>query len=418
MHKIPHSTLRSVFSVHHNTEITYNLINQLLHWVTIYELYKEHPTVLNTPYFGINNMFFTETHQMEIYSICQIERYKFIKDITTIATVDSTKKVISEPFNLLLIWMAHLIITSHLQGNLKHDGLKAIFKIMHYRFFTSLVNHRFPFKADLNIMITTIESLSNKFDIVRLGTWKKVIEERAEDVFNKSSIHYRTLLDFRDDKKNFYLISDVQSRLRDKINLITTKFHEVKNSKDIISNYSAIGTDLDGKKVLKDTSGTLALIQSNLSQDILSTNNFIDNQMITLLCGMNKELKPYMLKSLIIRFVDIAIYQNKKGQLDLIKDVHGSELILGHRKLIEDIIQVTYRNCISQNANMKNKHDILRVTGNIYRSSQIQDPAILRIKKSVEYFVQAFPGTTRYNTQLALRINFILYVILMTFKYI
>ena len=418
MHKIPHSTLRSIFSIKYNIEITYQLINQLIHWVTMYEIYKEHPSVLNTPYFGVNNMFFTENQQMEIYNILNIDRRSFIKDITTIETVDLDKKVISDPFNILITWLSHLILTSKLQENIKHNGLLAIFKIMHYRFFTSLVNYRFPYKADLNTMIATVESLSNKFDIVRLGTWRKVIEERSEDIFSRSSIHYKTIIDYKDDKKIFYLISDTQSRIRDKINLITTKYHEIKENKEAIKTYSTVGTDVDGKKILRDTSGTLSLIQSNLSQDILSTSNFIDNSMIKLLCGLNKELKPYMLKSLIIRFVDMSIYQNKKSQLDDIKKINNEEIIIGHRKIIEEIIQVTYRNCINSGINMNNKHEILKVTSNIYRSSQIQDIAVLRIKKSVEYFVKSFPGTTRYNTQLALRINFILYVILLSFKYL
>lgn len=418
MYKIPGSTLRSVFSEKYRIDITPTVVNNLIHWCINYELYKDHPNVLNTPYLGVGDMYFTESNQNDIFNIFGVDKRQFAKDITTISTVDINRKVTSDPLNLFIVWVAHLMFISNIPETLKQQGMITLFKIMHYKFFTSLLIHRFNFKSDLNVMIATIESLNNKFDIVKYGTWKKAMEARSEDIVSHGSIHYKTLLHFKEDKGIFYVISDTQSRLRDKINIINSKYRELKEKGQSVELYSTVGTDIEGKKVIKDTSGTLSIMVANISQDILSTNNFIDTTNIKILCGLNKELKPYMLQSLLIRFSEIAAYQNKKNKLDEIKKVNDVEIIIGHRKIVEEIIQTTYRNCITSGANMNNKHDILRVAGNIYRSSQIQDPNILRVKRSVEAFVKTFPGTARFNTQLALRINLILYIILLSFKYI
>lgn len=157
---------------------------------------------------------------------------------------------------------------------------------------------------------------------------------------------------------------------------------------------------------------------NNLSNDILSSAQFIDTEYINFLCNMNKELKPYMFRSLLDYFTNISVTQSKTGRLDRTTMIKGEELITGHRFLISEIVQVTYRHCINLGTNMRNKLEILRVAGNIYRNSQIQDEHVMRIKRSVEYFIDRFPNTRRENTRLALKINFIVYVILLSFKYI
>lgn len=416
--KLKGSTLRSVFLLKYKVEITHQILQQLEHWCIHYELYKDHPQVLNTPYLGMGNMFFTESHQNEVFDIFNIDRKAFSDDIEIIETIDTSRYVSSDPFNIMIVWVAHLISNSKLTQQMKHQGMVTLFKILHYKFFTSLVNRRFPHKANEGIMRATIESLSNKFEIVSLGTWKRVIESRAEDIVSERSIHINSIREFKDDKKILYVITDAQTRLRDRIHLITARFHEIKDEGKAISTYTAV-TTVGGDKILKDTSGALSAMVSNISHNILSSQQFIDNEAIKLLCGLNKtnELKPYMLKSLIIRFTDVAVLQNKKGQLDDESLIEGHKVITGHRALITSIIQTTYRTCINNGVNMKNKQEIFRTTGNIFRSSQIQDESVLLIKRSVENFVKLFPGTSRANTQSALRTNFILYVILLTFKY-
>lgn len=417
MHKIHGSTLRSVFNEKYRVTITPQMINKLMGWCVFFENYKNNPNVFNTPYLGVEKTFFLDHYQDEIMHIFSIDRKDFAKSITTIETVDLTRNVTSDPFNLFVIWISHLILNTQMQNNLKHVGLITLFKILHYRFFTSLIQQRFRHNADLNVMRATIESLSKKFDIVIYGTWKKTIEARAEDIINEKSIHINTLKSFKEDNSIFYVISDAQTRFRDKINLITQRYYELHKQHKEIGTYETV-TEHNGEKVIKDTSGALASMISNITQDMLSVNSFIDNTAIKLLSGMNKELKAYMLKDLIIKFIDMSIYQSKKGQLDDEKMIKGELITIGHRKLLTDIIQVTYRNCINSGINMKNKYEILKTAGNIYRSSQIKDEAVLKVKRSVEYLVNNFPGTKRLNTQLALRINFILYIVLLTLNYL
>lgn len=416
-HKIKGTTLLSVFNEKHRITITPQMINKLLSWTIYFENLHQNSEALNTPYVGVQLMYFYDQYQDEIFRIFDTERKAFASSIVTIETVDLSRNVASDPFNLFIVWISHILMNTQMNHNLKEMGLITLYKLMHYRFFTSLVKQRFRYKADLNIMRAVVEGLSRKFDIVNLGTWKRAMEERSKDIVSEKSIHIDTIRNFKIDDKVFYVISDTQTRLRDKLNLIAERYYDLHKQKKEIGTYETVSL-VNGEKVIKDTSNSLANMISNLSQNILSTNSFIDNESIKLLCNMNSELKPHMLRDLISRFIDISVHQSKKRQLDDIKIIKGEEYLIGHRKLIEEIIQVTYRNCINSGINMKNKYEILKTTGNIYRSSQIKDDGVLRVKRSVEMIINNFPGTKRYTTQLALRINFILYVILLSFKYL
>lgn len=428
MHKIPGSTLRSVFGEKYRVEITPKIFSTLKTWIVKYELYKDHPLVLNSPFIGVHDMFFIrELHQPQFFEIFDINPREFAKDITTIATVDTSMNVRSDPINLVTIWLAHLTYISKLPDSHKHEMICMLLKVMHYKFFTSMIFRRYPHKAKEDIMRLVVENLDKKFDIVIYGTWKKVIEARCASIdalshkLDRSTkiaeSTYKAITEFKEDDDIFYVISDAQTRLRDKLNLITQRYYDLYDEKKTIGSYDTIST-VNGEKIVRDTSGALTNMVTHLSNDILSTQQFIDNEYVNFICGLNKELKPYMFKSLLEFFTDIAIQQNRGRTLDNIKMINGEEVITGHRLLISEIIQVTYRNCINSGTNMKSKLDILKVTGNIYRSSQIQDESIQRIKRSVEYFIDRFPGTSRFNTKLALKINFIVYIILLTFKYV
>ena len=65
--------------------------------------------------------------------------------------------------------------------------------------------------------------------------------------------------------------------------------------------------------------------------------------------------------------------------------------------------------------NLKSKVAILMKASNLYRSSRISDPEILKIKSSVDAFVLDSKISKRESTLASLKIAFIVYIILLTF---
>lgn len=171
--------------------------------------------------------------------------------IHNIPTIDDSFVVASDPFNVFTIWVTYNILNSKLDNKLKYQAAQATLLLLHYKFFTSLVNYRFKYPANEAAMITTYEAISNKFDIKVLGTWKRVMEKGADDAIDPNGIHGKTWTGFDNDLKILYIITDIQSRLRSKINLFYEAYMQVKTEGDLIGSYDTVGTDTEGNKEIK-----------------------------------------------------------------------------------------------------------------------------------------------------------------------
>jgi hypothetical protein len=408
--------LKTTFTASFDLNINQSVANTIKLIRTKYELKDQHVQALNTAYLGIHRLHFYESDEHDVLDTFGVFMGQIEAALDNVTSLVKEHKVASDPFALFLYWAVHKTNTGNLQVKTKTELMLDLLRLLHYRYFSSLVGHRFQFKPREDVMRATIESLSMKPDISKYGTWKNVIYARCEDILSSSSIHRNTLKTFAPDEKVYVMVSDVQTRIRGRINTISVAFYDTLEEANTIKSYGNVEL-INGEKVLKETGSTLDAISTRLSADLLS-NAFIDGTSIKLLCGINKELKPTMFRNLIIRYTDLAQFQARKGTLDLEGKNKEGVVYIGHRLLIQKIVEVTYRYVATNGTNMKNKFEILKATQNMYRASQITVPEVDIIKRSVGIFIDSFPGTNRTNTKSILRSAFISYVMLLSFKYL
>lgn len=402
----------------------------------IFETTGTNPEALNTPFLGVTKIYFLPRDQEEFLDIFQVTNSQLSKlhvdkyvrmlagsDIRKILSkldaIDSSRKVQSDPFNIFITYLLHCTYKSNsLSLEDKQNTMLSLVKILQYKFFTSLVNHRFVYGTDLATMQSTINSLSNKFSIVQYGTWKKVMEVRAEELTAKNSIHFATITNYNNDAGIFYLITDIQTRIRNQINLIMVQYHKHKEENDKVSSYGLVGNDIDGEKVVVGSTSTLDSMTANISAEILSVHQFIDMQLIASTCKLFPGLKEYMFKQALERFSILALEQRQKNELLKVTHRNNEEHYVGASVLVRNIIQKTYRHCAQNKVNIKAKIPILICAKDAYSSSRIIDPDILAVRNSVGVFVDSCNITRREATKVSLKIAFILYIIIKSFKYI
>lgn len=97
------------------------------------------------------------------------------------------------------------------------------------------------------------------------------------------------------------------------------------------------------------------------------------------------------------------------------KDMH---LVIGGHALIMSIIQQTYRYCRNTGVNMSVPSNIIKCTKDVYTSSRISDPGINLVRESVLYYVNTLQKSTRESTVSALKAAFIIYIVILSLKYI
>ena len=410
-----------------NTPITDSFIRNLVEYCAMFETKNEHSAVLNTYLLGTVPIFFTDTDRSVFFSIIGGVQEKKIKEILRYAPgIEPSWVVLNDPYNQMIVYTAHRIAISTISEELKEQGLLALFKMLHYKFFTSLVFHYYKFGANKDIMESVIKSLSAKYDIVKYGTWKKVIEVRSKDIFATDSIHFGTIYNFKYDADVIYVITDIQSRIRQKIRTINQIYREQKEKGDEIRSYGLVD-EIDGQKVITSSTNILDMMLSSMTQQIQSPARFVDNELIHVLSQQYSAVNESTFRIIVTMFSELAAVQSTSGDFEKIRIVKNEneygeevqfEIYEGLGKLTYELLQKSYRRCMIDKVNMNSKIDILTKVKNIFSSSRISDEAIVTIKRSFTYFVSNCGETTRAATIASLTIVLILYIVIKSFDYL
>lgn len=349
--------------------------------------------------------------------ISNSEMKQIIKEIPTI---DDNFVVASDPFNVFTIWVTYNILNSKLDNKLKYQAAQAVLLLLHYKFFTSLVNYRFKYPANEAAMVTTYESISNKFDIKVLGTWKRVMEKGADDAIDPNGIHGKTWTSFNNDLKIIYIITDIQSRLRSKINLFYEAYMQVKAEGDLIGSYDTVGTDTEGQKQIMANEHGIDIAIASVYQDCMSVSRIVDIKAMRLAVALFSAIRLEQLKQLIIAFSEECVKLAKIGADDkIIKDKEtGEEILIGGHILVQSIIQQSYRYCRNNDIDVAVPSKFIKGVKDVYTSSRISEPGIVQVRDSTMYYVNKLQSSTRESTVTALKAAFIIYIVLLSIKYI
>ena len=395
------------------------LIDQLVRICTMFEVRGQHAGALNSALVGVYSCHFLKSDADSIFDVFNIDRIEFDKVIKQYPGIPKEFKVASDAFNILIVWLTHLIIKSNLPESVKKAGRVALFKMMHYKFYTSVVNHNFPHGASPEVMQYVVDNLNAKFDIKNpeTPTWKLVIEKKSEELTSKSSIHYRTLETFVPDNKVTYVITDTQTRIRSTlINTVIQPYYKAKELNNKIGSYSNI-QEVNGERFIRDIAAIYDVMINGVCNQAANVNKFINNEYIKVVVSVSTNVTESMLRQLLVAFSNMSIVQQAKGNTEETTMDGKDEVLVGYRAIISNIIQKSYRDCIANKVNISSPLHVFEHVKNIYRSSRIIDPDILLVKRSVERFVNDSKVTSRDATKASLKISFIIYILLLSFDY-
>ena len=461
----------------HITDVT---CKKVIGFVRSYEIRDEHPLAFNTPYLGLHKCTFTIADRDAYFSLYDVDSSKFTKFlskynlrtdtffhvplrlitnisnmdtrtyfqtspdttmhssndvdvggkvdnavlshlkkvIADISTINNDFKVLSDPLNIFISYSLYCIYNSSVDSKLKYDSMFSSLMLWQYKFFTSLVCRRFHYKPNEDIMRAMYEGMNAKFDVKRYGTWKRVMEARAELFLSEDSIHKQAIRDYTDDKEVLYLISDAQTRIRNQVNLVMAEFMVAKDKNDKIGNYSTMGTDVDGELNFLDNQGIWDNVTHNVYNDAMSVNRFLDDKPIRFIASVFTNITVQKFRIYLISFSERTVKQFKSGEEDQIRKIDDIDLIYGTHKLIEEMIQVTFKYCRNNGIDIHNLPKVIQATKDVYSSSRISDKDILLVRDSCTYMTTEILDSLREATLTAYRTGCIMYIILLAYKYL
>lgn len=219
-----------------------------------------------SPYLGLQKITFTTGDRNLWFSeIFDVDEEELKENLHEVKAVEKEWNVVGDVFNLTIPYLLYRVYHSKLDKKTKHQALVDIICMYHYKCFTSIIHNDYPYQARREVVLETYNRLSLKYDIKRYGSWKKLIEARAEFILDpKTGIHFEAYSQLEDDKKIIYMVGDIQNRFRRLINDINKVFHEVKNKTDIVT--------IEGAKVnLKDE-----ITIKSVSKDAVAYHTYIE----------------------------------------------------------------------------------------------------------------------------------------------
>lgn len=382
------------------------LLDKLIKYRTEY-IFKndQHTEFFSGNLTGVHIIRFTYKEFDHIFKdVLNIDPLKVDKIIRLSKNFNQEYKIEGDAFNHTVTYMAHRFLTSTDIKKEEDRILGAQESIMFFllRSISALISHRFKYPADIHVAKRTYEALSNKFLIKQLGSWYNVLDYRAKAAIEKEGIHYKTLIDFEDDAKVRYILTDLQTRMSDLIKNIYAVHMEASHDGNRVKETTMVGTDPEGGLVFKDHVGGPNIYTNKI-------NNLLTD---------NRIYRPTL--SDIV--TDIMPTVNN-GQIKDMTEWMGNNYISEHNTLIKDFVEQSMLFCITYISNnkllprySKDIGTLLNKLKGAISSSRSTDVNLFRLRDLGSDIISLM--NSRYNDQqtAATRTGVILYFFLLSYQ--
>lgn len=271
----------------------------------------DYMSFFGSPYLGLQKITFTTADRNQWFSeIFDVDEEELRENLHNCKAINKDWSVVGDVFNLTIPYLLFRVFHSKLDEKTKHQALVDIVCMYHYKCLTSIVHNDYPFTARREVVVETYNRLSLKYDIKRYGSWRALIEARAEFILSpKTGIHYKAFTQMNDDKAIVYMVGDIQNRLRRTVNDINKVFHDVKNKTNIVKVDNAkvnIGDELTIKSVAKEVTQYNLYLERILTEET----SFYKEELITYAASVLEGVPKDKLTFIVQRFP--GIHNNPK----------------------------------------------------------------------------------------------------------
>lgn len=336
----------------------------------------------------------------DILHIDESDTRELILDLPSITNEDWIRY--TDVTNLSCLYLVHLMYRTPVSGaftqRAKDEAMISVLLILQYKFFGSILSHYFKYPADEATALATYAALSKKFAIKQHGNWYNVLRHRAVNIIADNSIHLETIKRFDDDADIFYMVSDIQGRIKEMVKKIWAVFAEIRQmDARIVSTGGTI--ELDGKIVVRDVQTTLAPYKKYIAKVVTERNSFIKTDLIQIV-GSAMHTMPEAVLFDVLNYV--ADHYNDRMVMEIIDET----LLHAFTYLSTD---ARARESMSDIGNLVAK---LRA---LYMASRSSDPALMKMRTLGERIVRKVAVGRSEAVVSSVRTGLLLYIILRTF---
>lgn len=322
--------------------------------------------------------------------------------LLALPTVNGDWHISSDTMNLSCAWLTHAIFnSSHLSPEQKKEAMIDVMLVLQYKYLTSCIYHYFRYPADPAVAEATYAQLSYKFAIKQYGSWSALLRARAENIIEKDSIHYRTLVKMDNDDDVTYLLNDVQGRIRDSVKNIYAVLDRVKKQGIRIASTSAV-IEHDGVEILKDKTRSMLAYERYLNSIITDKNSFIRDELCIVIEKIMHTMPPKLFRETLVWMSENYRQQGAGSVEEILNEtlIHSFEYLSQNRDVI-------------RNAN--DLPGLLSRLRGVYMSSRSTDPVLFALREKTEEIVKQATGNKNTSVIASVRTGVLLYICLRSY---
>jgi len=219
---------------------------------------EDHSAFFGGVLMGVNPVYFYDTdRELWFEDVLGVDEDMLQYDFQRAEGVDpKNQKVASDVMNYTPGYITQrLMKATNIPLKTVHEACRHAFQVLHYKYITSLLVRRFKYPARREVMEATFAQLNYKFDIKTIGSWGKLVKDRAEGIIDPSSIYGPLLHDKPGVDEEYWMrrvVTDTQTRIRELINKYYGMYITVLNSGVTIRTTSDMMVNTDGEMALRD----------------------------------------------------------------------------------------------------------------------------------------------------------------------
>lgn len=350
-----------------------------------------------SPYLGLQKITFTTGDRNQWFSeIFDVDEEELKENLHTCKAINKDWSVVGDTFNLSIPYLLYRTNKSNLDAKTKHQAMIDLICMYHYKCLTSIIHNDYPFTARKEVVLETYNRLSLKYDIKRYGSWRALIEARAEFILNpKTGIHYEAFSEMKDDKKIVYMVGDIQNRLRRAINDINKVFHDVKNKTNIVKLDNAkvnLGDELSIKSVTKEVTAYNSYIERILTEET----SFYKEELATYAAGALENVPKDKLVFVLQQFP--VLYNNPKKPK--------------YKQFVDAVITHMFEYLHTNGIKKTNVYDVLTKMRGAYGAPRSKNDMVKDIRTLGDGLVKEITGIKTQQTVQLVRAAVCLYFVL------
>lgn len=394
--------INSIFDYHTNITIDKSFVLRVLTYVQDF-INKDENSIqfFGSPLIGVFPVKWVNNDRNTwINEILRIELQEF-DEITTaiheLPNINKAWKVSSDPINISCLWITHqALISTVLNAKEKEALARVALNILQYKMLSSIHTHYFPHPANIGIAMAVYESLDNKFQLKRAGSWQGLVQMRTDEILGHDALHAKTIRTLETDLEIVKMLNDIESRIKSIFNIITKRFHQFKEEQAKIMASNKFMT-VDGEAILKDFNTGYNLIRTTMDSIVPDQNNFIKEEVMqAVLLTVNTVYPTYLHDTLVFISENFMV---KKHNISI-------------RDMVDEILMFSFDIIRKEKINLNDLTTVGIKMRGILRSSRLLSPEYKKIKNAMTDVIEMANPQINELAIPSTRVGVFLYILL------